>query len=83
MIATLRIVGAAAVVTASVTGAALAQTAVTVQSLLDQEFQIVGTIASQAGPGLFLQKKDKLFFCVVAETVASLDVATRYCKPVR
>ena len=83
MIATLRIVGAAAVVAASVTGAALAQTVVTVQSLLDQEFQIVGTIASQAGPGLFLQKKDKLFFCVVAETVTSPDVATRYCKPVR
>jgi hypothetical protein len=83
MIATLRIVGVAAVVASSATGAALAQTAVTVQSLLDQEFQIVGTIPSQAGPGLFLQKKDRLFFCVVAETVTSPDVATRYCKPVR
>jgi hypothetical protein len=83
MIATLRIVGVAAVVASSATGAALAQTPVTVQSLLDQEFQIVGTIPSQAGPGLFLQKKDRLFFCVVAETVTSPDVATRYCKPVR
>jgi hypothetical protein len=63
--------------------AALAQTPVTVQSLLDQDFQVVSTIPSNAGPGVFLQKKDKLFFCVVAETPKSVDVATRYCKPVR
>jgi len=24
-----------------------------------------------------------MFFCVVAETPTSADVATRYCKPVR
>ena len=69
----------AAVLTASV---AFAQTGVTVQSLIEQEFLVVGTIPSNAGPGLFLQKKDKLFFCVVAETPKSADVATRYCKPV-
>jgi H+/gluconate symporter-like permease len=83
MSASLRIAGAAAVVAASGTGAALAQTPVTVKALLDQEFQVVGTVASHAGPGMFLQKKDKLFFCVVAETATSPDVATRYCKPVR
>jgi hypothetical protein len=65
------------------TGAALAQTPVTVQSLLDQEFQVVGTTIIPAGAGVFLQKKDKLFFCVAAETPTSADVATRYCKPVR
>ncbi len=83
MSATLRIAGAAALMAASAAGAALAQTPVTVKSLLDQEFQVVGTVASHAGPGVFLQKKDKLFFCVIAETAASPDVATRYCKPVR
>ena len=72
-----------AIFTLALTGGASAQTAVTVQSLLDQEFQVVGTIPSNAGPGVFMQKKDKLFFCVVAETPKSVDVATRYCKPVR
>ena len=83
MNATPRIAGTMALMAASGAGAALAQTPVTVKSLLDQEFQVVGTVASQAGPGVFLQKKDKLFFCVVAETAASPNVATRYCKPVR
>ena len=63
--------------------AASAQSPVTVQSLLDQEFQVVGTAIIPAGAGVFLQKKDKLFFCVAAETPTSPDVATRYCKPVR
>jgi hypothetical protein len=62
---------------------ASAQTGVTVQSLLDQEFQVVGATIIPAGAGVFLQKKDKLFFCVAAETPTSPDVATRYCKPVR
>jgi hypothetical protein len=81
----LRIAGGIALVTLVFAGLASAQTqtAITVQSLLDQDFQVVGTIPSNAGPGLFMQKKDKLFFCVVAETPTSLDVATRYCKPVR
>jgi len=57
--------------------------AVSVQSLISQDFVVVGTIPSQAGPGLFLQKKDKMFFCVVAEKPTSENVDTRYCKPVR
>ena len=59
-----------------------AQQAVTVKSLLAQDFAIVGTIPSSAGPDVFLQKKDKLFLCFVAETPSSTAVATRYCKPV-
>ena len=62
--------------------AAQAQQPVTVKSLLAQEFAIVGTIPSTAGPGVFLQKKDRLFLCFVAETPTSTTVATRYCKPV-
>ena len=56
---------------------------VTVQSLLKQEFAVVGAITSSAGPGLFLQKKDQLFVCFVAETPSSAAVTTRYCKPVQ
>jgi hypothetical protein len=62
--------------------AANAQQAVTVKSLLAQDFAVVGSITSNAGPGVFLQKKDKLFLCFVAETPNSTAVATRYCKPV-
>ena len=62
--------------------AAQAQQGVTVKSLLAQDFAVVGTITSPAGPGVFLQKKDKLFVCFVAETPTSTTVATRYCKPV-
>ena len=57
--------------------------AVTVEGLLSQEFVVVGTIMTPAGAGLFLRKKDKLFFCVAAETPTSEAVNTRYCKPVR
>ena len=64
-------------------GAAAAAETVTVQSLLKQNFAIVGTITSPAGPGLFLQKKDRLFICFVAETPQSATVATQYCKPVQ
>ena len=59
-----------------------AQQPVTVKSLLAQDFTVVSTVPSPAGPGVFLQKKDRLFFCVVAETPNSTTVATRYCKPV-
>jgi hypothetical protein len=54
-----------------------------VASLLKDGFTLASTIPSPAGPGLFLVKGDKMFFCVVAETEKSIDVATRYCKPVR
>ena len=74
---------ATAMVLSAFGGAAPAQEAVTVQRLLNQEFAVVGVVPSSAGPGLFLQKKDKMFFCVVAETPSSPAVATRYCKPVQ
>ena len=54
-----------------------------VASLLKDGFTLASTIPSPAGPGLFLVKGDTMFFCVVAETEKSVDVATRYCKPVR
>ena len=50
------------------------------QSLLKQDFAIVGAITSPAGPGLFLQKKEQLFVCSVAETPQSQTVATHYRK---
>ena len=63
------------------TAPALAQQ-VTVTSLMKDGFTLVSTIPSPAGPGLFLVKGERMFFCVVAETPTSVDVATRYCKPV-
>jgi len=75
-----RAISLAAVLAALATPAAAADT---VASLLGQDFVVVGTMASQIGPGLFLQKKDKLFLCFVAETEKSASVATRYCKPVQ
>lgn len=68
---------------AALSGSAAAAETVTVQSLLKQEFAIVGAITSPAGPGLFLQKKDQLFVCFVSETPQSPAVTTRYCKPVQ
>ena len=76
-----RAVIAAALAVAAAPGA-LAQQKQTVQSLLKDGFALVSTIPSPAGPGLFLVKGDTMFFCVVAETPTSADVATRYCKPV-
>jgi len=64
-------------------GAATAAETATVQSLLRQEFAIVGATTSRTGGGvLFLQKKDQLFLCFVTETPQSPTVTTRYCKPV-
>jgi hypothetical protein len=70
---------------ASLGAAASAQQAqqVTVQSLLAQDYAVVGTTAPASGGGaVFLQKKEKLYFCYVTETPTSATVATRYCKPV-
>ena len=53
-----------------------------VQSLLAEGFTVVGTVPSPIGPGLFLQKGDKLFVCFVVETPTSPELSTRYCKPV-
>lgn len=76
-------IAAAAALLAGATGALAQQGAkVTVQSLLDQGFQLVSSIATGQGAGLFFQNKDRMFFCVVAETPTT-DVTTRYCKPVR
>ena len=75
-----RAISAVAVLAAVAAPAAAAET---VQSLMGPDFVVVGTMASQIGPGLFLQKKDKLFLCFVAETEKSTSVATRYCKPVQ
>jgi hypothetical protein len=77
------VVGSSLVVLAAAGGAALAQQSETVQSLLKQDFAIVGAITSPIGPGLFLQKKDKLYLCFVAETPKSDAVATKYCKSVQ
>ena len=64
-------------------GSAQAQEKVTVQSLIGQDFQVVGTIFNQgSGTSVFLQKKDKLYFCALLETANSSDLSTRYCKPV-
>jgi hypothetical protein len=64
-------------------GAAMAAETATVQSLLSQQFAVVGTINTASGmPGVFLQKKDQLFVCFISETSQSTAVSTRYCKPV-
>ena len=57
---------------------------VSVSALLAQGFTIVGTVAPPSGGGgLYLQQKEKLFFCFVSETPSSPTLTTRYCKPVR
>jgi hypothetical protein len=68
---------------ASFAPAADAADAPTVETLLAAGYTVVGTIPSQAGPGIFLQKEHDLIVCFVAETPDSPTVATRYCKPVR
>jgi len=74
-----RVIFVAAILAAS-GGVARAQQNVTVQSLLAQDFAVVGSITSPIGAGVFLQKKDRLFLCFVSETPNSPTVATRYCK---
>ena len=62
---------------------AFAQSANTVQSLMKDGYAVVGVIASQVGPGIFLHKGDALMLCFVAEKPSSPTVETQYCKPVR
>jgi hypothetical protein len=62
---------------------AFAQSANTVQSLMKDGYAVVGVIASQVGPGVFLHKGDALMLCFVAEKPNSQAVETQYCKPVR
>jgi hypothetical protein len=68
----------------SLSGTVVAEEVTTVQSLTKQGFAIVGaTPVPGGGGGLYLQKKDEVFFCFVAETPSSQTVMTRYCKPVQ
>jgi hypothetical protein len=62
-----------------------AQDKPTVESLLKQDYDVVGVMPSNAGPGILLESDegDSLFMCFVAETPNSPDIATQYCKPVR
>ncbi len=63
---------------------AVAEESVTVQSLLGQQFAIVGAATSPAGGALvFLQRQQQLYLCFITETPQSVAVTTRYCKPVQ
>lgn len=64
------------------TAPTFADPAPSVQSLLKQHFDVVGSVSSAIGPGLFLRKNNELFLCFVAETPQSKTVTTQYCKPV-
>lgn len=79
----LRSITAVVTFLAALSAVATAEENTTVKSLLAQGFAVVGTIVSPIGPGLFLQKKDQLFVCFVAETPRSPTLTTRYCKPVQ
>ena len=67
---------------AACTGAARADETVTVQSLIGDGSTVASSFVSQIGPGLFLQKGDKLFLCFVTERPDTKDLTTKYCKPV-
>lgn len=63
---------------------AVAQEAVTAQSLLQQQFAVVGAASSPAGGALlFLQKQQQLYLCFLVETPQSVAITSRYCKPVQ
>jgi hypothetical protein len=79
----LRGITACVAVFVSLSGTVVAEEIATVQSLIKQGFDIVGTTAPRdGGGGVYLQKNDQLFFCFVTETPRSPTVTTRYCKPV-
>jgi hypothetical protein len=64
-------------------GTASAQEQVTVQTLLDEGFSVVESFFNpNVGVGLFLQRENRLFFCVVRETADNTPLTTLYCKPV-
>jgi hypothetical protein len=68
---------------AALTGVARADdAAITVQSLIGEGYTVASSFMSQIGPGLFLQKADKLFLCFVTEHADAKDLTTKYCKPV-
>ena len=63
---------------------AFAQDKPTAESLMKQDFDIVGVFPTPQGPiGLLLQNDDSAYMCVVAETPVSADLNTQYCKPIR
>jgi hypothetical protein len=56
---------------------------ITVSSLMNQGYDLVGTVSTASGgAGLYLRKGARLYFCFAAETPQSKTVATQYCKPV-
>jgi hypothetical protein len=72
------------VIVAALVQTAMAEESVTVQSLLAQQFAIVGAATSPAGGALvFLQRQQQLYLCFITETPQSVAVTTRYCKPVQ
>jgi len=81
-------IGIAALVLLGTTNQTTAQTPtpaerITVNSLLNQGYDLAGTISTASGgPGLFLRKGARLYFCFVSETPQSATVTTRYCKPI-
>lgn len=77
-------IAALAAIAAPLLQTAVAEENVTVQSLLAQQFVIVGAATSPAGGALlFLQKQQQLYLCFITETPQSVAVTTRYCKPVQ
>jgi hypothetical protein len=79
-----RRIAAYVAVLVSLSGTVAAEEAATAQSLIKQDFAVVGAVqVPTGGAGLFLQKKDQLFFCFATETPGSPTLTTRYCKPVQ
>lgn len=63
-------------------GLARADDQVSIASLLNRGFDVVGVIQTSAGAGVFMRKADKLIACFASETPTSKTISTRYCKPV-
>ena len=64
-------------------GEALAADKITVHGLISDGYSVVSAWMSNIGPGLVLQKADKLFLCFVTEKPEAPEIVTNYCKPVR
>ena len=54
----------------------------TVKSLIGDGFTVVSSVMTAVGPGLFLQKADRLYLCFVTERRDTPVITTNYCKPV-
>jgi hypothetical protein len=56
---------------------------ITVSSLLNQGYDLAGTLSPpRGGAGLLLRKGAQIYFCYAVETPQSKTLATQYCKPV-